>query len=163
MSRFGIVPRDVPVQRSLALCAPRMRTAVERMLAMLEGGPTEAVFETLRTAERQRYLYGFGRAYDDGRGRVTQAATHLQSWHGFGLAVDIVEKDATPWNVPVGFWNAIGDAARANGLFWGGAWNTPDLPHVQWKQCPASPTDADRELLARAGMPAVWEKYGAAA
>ena len=37
------------------------------------------VAETLRTDERQEFLYGFGRDYDDGRGIVThsRAAT---SW-----------------------------------------------------------------------------------
>lgn len=161
MARFGKVPREVPVQRSLDLCAPGFARKVRAMLADLEGGPEETVFETLRTADRQSFLYGFGRDYDDGRGRVTNAPTNLTSWHAFGLACDIVEKDATPWNVPVGFWNALGDAARKHGLFWGGSWHTPDLPHVQHGKCPASPTDEDRALYRLAGMEAVWAKYGA--
>lgn len=131
------------------------------MLAALEGGLPEHPFEWLRTAERQTFLHGFGRRYDDGRGKVTAALTHLNSWHGFGLAVDIVEKDATPWNAPVSFWNAIGDAAEANGLSWGGRWHRPDLPHVQWGPCPKSPTDEDRALYLSKGIEAVWVKYGA--
>lgn len=162
MPKFGIVPLEVPVQRSLDLCAPRFAAAVRAMLADLAGDREEWAFETLRTPERQRFLYGFGRDYDDGRGKVTNAQTALYSFHGYGLAVDIVEKDATPWDAPIGFWNAIGEAAEKHGLTWGGRWRTPDLPHVQWGKCPKSPSAADRALFESGGMRAVWQKYGAA-
>ena len=161
MPRFGAVPREVPVERRLSLCAPAFCAAVEAMLESLRGGLDEHAFETLRTDERQTFLFGFGRNYDDGRGRVTNANSALSSWHGFGLAADVVEKDATPWNAPVSFWNDIGDAAERHGLTWGGRWSRPDLPHVQWGKCPASPTDTDRELFRARGMQAVWAKYGA--
>jgi peptidoglycan L-alanyl-D-glutamate endopeptidase CwlK len=161
MPRFGSIPREIPVERRLAICAPAFCAAVEAMLASLEGGLDEYAFETLRTEERQSFLFGFGRNYDDGRGRVTNASSALSSWHGFGLAVDVVEKDATPWDAPVSFWNDIGDAAERHGLTWGGRWSRPDLPHVQWGKCPVSPTDADRELFRTRGMQAVWAKYGA--
>ena len=39
---------------------------------MADAGHNAKVFETLRTAERQEFLYGFGRQYDDGRGTVTK-------------------------------------------------------------------------------------------
>ena len=161
MPKFGRVPDEIPVERRLTVCAPAFCAAVEAMLASLSGGREEWAFETLRTDDRQAFLYGFGREYDDGRGRVTNASTALNSWHGFGLAVDIVEKDATPWDAPVSFWNDIGDAAEAHGLTWGGRWSRPDLPHVQWGRCPTSPTEADRTLLRTKGMQAVWKKYGA--
>lgn len=162
MAKFGIVPVEVPVQRSLDACAPKFATAVRAMLATLAGDREEWAFETLRTRERQRFLYGFGRDYDDGRGKVTNAQTSLYSFHGFGLAVDVVEKDATPWDAPVSFWIAIGDAADAAGLTWGGRWRKPDLPHVQWGgKTPQSPTDHDRALFESGGMEAVWRKYGA--
>lgn len=162
MAKFGAVPPEVPVTRSLDPCAPRFAAAVRLMMAKLAGGLSEQVFETLRTEQRQAFLYGFGRDYDDGRGKVTNARTALNSWHGFGLAVDIVEKDATPWDAPVTFWNLIGEAAVEQGLVWGGSWAKPDLPHVQWGKCPASPTDDDRKLFTEHGMEAVWRKYGAA-
>lgn len=171
--KFGTVPATVAVQRSLDLCAPLFAAAVQRTLARLVGGPTEMVFETLRTPERQSFLYGFGRDYDDGRGKVTKARTSLTSWHGYGLACDVVEKDTTPWAVPDGFWGALGEAAEAEGLAWGGRWThrsadgiivpAPDLPHLQWAVCPASPTADDIWLLHQSGLPAVWNKYGAAA
>ena len=154
-------PKEVPVQRDLNLCAPKFAAAVRAMMDELEGGPEERIFETLRTPERQAFLYGFGRDYDDGRGIVTNARTSLYSFHGFGLAVDIVEKDATPWNAPEGFWEAIGAAAKRNGLTWGGDWKKPDRPHIHWGKCPASPTSLDRALFTSEGMQSVWEKYDA--
>ncbi|HET6495486.1 MAG TPA: M15 family metallopeptidase [Polyangia bacterium] len=161
MPKFGVVPKEVPVERSLDVCAPKFAIAVRAMLKDLEGGRSEWAFETLRTPERQRFLYGFGRDFDDGRGKVTNAQTSLYSWHGFGMAVDVVEKDATPWDAPVSFWNEIGEAAERNGLVWGGRWRKPDLPHVQWGKCKASPDDHDRALYASGGLKAVWMKYGA--
>lgn len=161
MPKFGTVPPEVPVQRSLDVVAPAFAQAVWAMMLDLAGGLNEMVFETLRTPERQAFLYGFGRSYDDGRGKVTNAKTSLYSWHGFGLAVDVVEKDGTPWDAPVEFWAGIGKAAARAGLVWGGKWTRPDLPHVQWGTCPTSPSDIDRALVKRDGMRAIWHKYGA--
>lgn len=161
MPKFGTVPSEVPAQRTSAGSAPGFVARVEAMLQDLAGGLPEHPFEWLRTAERQEFLYGFGRDYDDGRGKVTAANTQLYSWHGFGLAVDIVEKDATPWNAPASFWNDIGDAAEANGLIWGGRWHRPDLPHVQMGGLTPSPGPGDRDLYEAEGIEAVWRRYGA--
>lgn len=161
MTRFGKLPKEVPAQRTSAGSAPKFVEAVTTMLNILAGGLPEMPFEWLRTAERQTYLYGFGRDYDDGRGKVTAARTALLSWHGFGLAVDVVEKDNTPWTAPVSFWNEIGDAAEQVGLVWGGRWHRPDLPHVQWDTRRATPTDADRRMFEAEGIEAVWRFYKA--
>src|SRR5688572_5940877 len=96
-------PREVPRIWSLDGLAPKMRRAVEAVLFDMK---KERVFETLRTDERQRFLYGFGREYDDiiaPRGPVTKAKTAMGGWHFFGLGVDIVEDDATPWVAPNAF------------------------------------------------------------
>ena len=162
MAKFGVVPVEVPACRTSAGSAPGFVRAVEAMLKDLAGGYEERPFEWLRTAERQAFLHGFGRTYDDGRGNVTNAATALLSWHGFGLAVDVVEKDATPWDAPPEFWKTLGATAEKHGLTWGGRWKKPDLPHVQWGKCPASPTDDDRLMFWAKGKEAGWAKYGAA-
>lgn len=164
MTRFGTLPKEVPAQRTSAGSAPAFVAAVGEMLATLAGDLPETPFEWLRTAERHAYLYGFGRDYDDGRGKVTNAKTALFSHHGFGMGVDIVEKDGTPWDAPPSFWQAIGDAADATGLLkWGGTWHRPDLPHVYWSAMPDSLAlaDDDRALFAAEGIAAVWAKYGA--
>jgi hypothetical protein len=127
---------------------------------MLELGFPARVFETLRTAERQSYLYGFGRQYDDGRGVVTKAKTNLRSWHGYGLAADIVHETRL-WSVKPLFWHMLGEVSESHGLTWGGRWKNPDRPHVQWGGCAVSPRATDTDMLLTLGAAAVWDAVGA--
>lgn len=162
MPRFGVVPQEVPVISRVNVLAPAMQTAVLAVIkGMADAGFKAKVFETLRTAERQAFLYGFGRDYDDGRGTVTKVQDVRKGWHASGLAVDIVEDDNSPWTAPQAFWQTLGKLAEANGLTWGGRWRFVDLPHCQWAKAPVSPTRLDIALLAEQGPEAVWAKYGA--
>lgn len=155
-------PKEVPVNRDLLVVAPKFRAALDKVLVLMrQDGFNPMVFETLRTNERQQFLFGFGRLYDDGRGVVTHSTTAFKTWHGYGLAADIVEHDKTPWVVPDGFWDSLGRAAAQCGLEWGGTWKFLDRPHVQWKRCPRSPTLTDRQMLETQGASAVWARYGA--
>jgi hypothetical protein len=151
-------PAEVPRQSSLDRLAPAFRRAVEAVLADV---PRTRVFETLRTEERQAYLYGFGRQYDDGRGPVTKAKSALNGWHAFGLAADIVENDATPWTAPNAFWQSLGLAYEKHGCVWGGRWRVVDLPHGQWQGCTVSPDAYIREMYQRDGIEAIWGEVGA--
>lgn len=154
-------PPEVRVERSLDVCAPRFAAAVRLVIADMQAlGMPVLVTETLRTAERQAFLFGFGREYDDGRGEVTRAPTHLTSWHGYGLAADLVHASRY-WNATEAFWIQLGKCARARGLTWGGGWKVKDRPHVQWGRCRTSPSAKARALLAAGGLPAVWEAVGA--
>lgn len=166
----------VPPNRDLTVLAPKVQRAVTAILAgMTQAGFRAVQFDTMRTADRQAFLYGKGRTVEQCQsagldsawawpdcpdGVVTKAASHLSSWHGFSCAVDIVENDNSPWNASQAFWNTLGKLARANGLTWGGDWKMLDLPHCQAKSVPVSPTPTDRLLLQTAGMQAVWAKYG---
>lgn len=156
--RLPLPPREVPVDRSLAQLAPQFRGAVARVLWQL---PTARLEETFRTPERQAFLYGFGRDYDDGRGIVTQAPTALYSWHGYGLGADLVHA-TMKWDAPRSWFRLLGEVAQAHGLTWGGTWKRPDLPHVQWGKCKDSPSDDARRLYAEGGLHAVWRAVGAA-
>jgi peptidoglycan L-alanyl-D-glutamate endopeptidase CwlK len=149
--------RDVPACRDPRVLAPQMQVA---LAALLVDVPEARVVETLRTPERQSFLYGFGRDYDDGRGIVTQAPTQLLSWHGFALAADVVHR-SLGWDVRASWFLHLGTVAESHGLAWGGRWRHPDLPHLQWGRCPATPTAEDRRLAVHEGLPAVWRKYGA--
>lgn len=161
--RLPAPPPEVPRVSSLDLCAPRFAESVRLVLAEMRArGWAVRVFETLRTAERQRYLYGFGREYTDGRGIVTQAATAEHGWHFYGLAADIVQDDATPWHAPKAFWNDLGTITEAHRLRWGGRWKMVDLPHVQWGACRVSPSAHARALYQQGGPAAVWRAVGAA-
>jgi peptidoglycan L-alanyl-D-glutamate endopeptidase CwlK len=160
--KFGTVPPEVAVQSDLSLLAPKFRAAVEATVRDMEAkGHKVRVFETARTAERQKFIYGFGRDYDDGRGVVTKVQDHLASWHGYRLAADIVEDDRDPWTAPQSFWNDLGVCSAAHGLSWGGNWAWKDLPHVQWGKCRKSPSSESRRLIEMGGVEAVWRAVGA--
>ena len=149
----------VPVQSGMSGLAPLFAEALAKTVAdMRLRGHQPLVFETMRTLERQRFLYGFGRTYDDPkpRGIVTHSDSNLTTWHGYGLAADIVEDDSTPWVAKPQFWNDLGECAEANGLTWGGRWKFLDLPHVQWGKCLRSPTKHAQFLIKNGGVEAVW-------
>jgi peptidoglycan LD-endopeptidase CwlK len=150
-------PKEVPAVRSLDGLAPKFRVALLTVLAQL---PDAMIAETVRTPERQAFLYGFGREYDDGRGIVTQAPTNLTSWHGYGCAADVIHR-RLGWDASALWFRTLGEVAKAHGLTWGGDWHRPDLPHLQWTGCTMSPTNEDRRLLASLGVRAVWESVNA--
>ena len=159
------------VNADLSNLAPLFRQAVEEALAKCNdpgraGGPLNAkVYEGMRSNARQAWLYAQGRTRPGDI--VTNASTSLTSWHGYGLAVDIVHA--------VRFWTPFGKDSRKNekwfadvaAIFkatrcnWGGDWTHPDTPHMQWGKCRPSPSDAARSLLGSGGVHAVWEAVGA--
>lgn len=154
--------------------APRFRAKVERVLQGLrDAGFDPIVFESLRTDERQWYLYGFGRDYNDGRVEDGQFVTNSQdgdeTWHHFGLAVDIVSRSKL-WRAPNEFWKKLHQLARANGLVSGADWDNDgymddwDKPHIQWgPPMRRSPSPRAARLEAQGGNAAVWREVGAAA
>lgn len=156
-------PAEVPVCRELSVLAPRFRLALGRALAEMHRlGFDPVVAETLRTPERQRFLYGFGRKYDDGRGIVTQVPTADLSWHGYGLAVDVISR-AHAWGAPPAFWTTLRAAVEHEGLVSGAAWAMRDLPHVQWgAPMRRSPSPRAAVLRDTQGLDALWRDVGAA-
>jgi hypothetical protein len=163
-------PGEVPVQSDTAVLAPRFRDAVARVVDdMRAWGYTPLVFEALRTNERQAFLHGFGRDYDDGRGIVTHSQTADDTWHGYGLAVDIV-CSRRRWSAAPDFWHVLGTSARRHGLVWGGDWNGDwsitdekfmDRPHIQWGAMRRSPSARAVELRKQGGLVAVWSTVSA--
>lgn len=161
--RLSRPPAEVPANRDLGALAPAFRDSLGRVLERLarQGYPAR-VAETARDDERQLYLYGFGRQYDDGRGVVTAAREARTSWHGYGLAADVIHATLA-WDAPAAFWAALARAARAEGLATGADWSTPDRPHVQWAAngTPASPDAQAWSLYDAGGVASVWRAYGA--
>ncbi len=156
-------PPEVPVDDSLDGLAPAFRAKVDELLARMKSkGHDPIVAESTRTNERQTYLYGFGREYDDGRGIVTHSKDADETWHHFGLAVDIISA-SKGWDASRRFWNDLGTIAAALGLSWGGAWRSfKDLPHIQLgSPMRQSPSPRAARLLADGGLPAVWAEVGA--
>lgn len=156
-------PSDIPAIKSLDGLAPGFSARVQNMLAnMIVDGWDPVIAESLRSDARQRYLYGFGREYDDGRGIVTHAMSGVHSWHRYGLAVDVISKKSG-WDASESFWQALGVAARNEGLVWGGDWTKiRDMPHVQFgPPMRQSPSSRAVQLFDNGGYAAVWKEVGA--
>ncbi len=158
MPIFGIIPPEPPRIASLDNCAPLFANAVKDVL--LDMGNQAIVYESTRTEERQKWLYGFGRDYDDGRGIVTNAITAKYGWHFFGLAVDIIHR-IHEWNADEHWWDGLEIAYNHHGLTAGRSWRMKDNPHGQWGKCRTTPSDLARELFQKGGNHAVWTAVGA--
>ena len=87
----------------------------------------------LRTFDDQDALYAIGRTIELDRSPVTNAQAG-QSWHNYGLAVDVVQiKDGNPlWTNPN--WSIIANEFKKEGFEWGGDFKSiKDKPHFQYR------------------------------
>jgi len=119
-------------ERRLKQLHPALAAAVRATIADLaDKGTVVEVVQGLRTFEEQDALYAKGRTAP---GQIVTQARGGESNHNFGLAVDLCPftNDKPDWNAPMAVWAAIGTAAMAHGLEWGGQWKKfLDKPHVQ--------------------------------
>ena len=145
----------------LDLLAPKFREAVEKSIADCNAmGLDATVYETFRSQDLQAEYFARGRTVIPPVDTVTNAASSLFSWHGYGLAVDVISR-AKAWSAGPGWFEQVAACFRVNGCRWGGEWKSKDLPHFQWGLCKPSPSDRARELIASGGVRAVWEAVGA--
>jgi hypothetical protein len=112
-----------------------------RVRALLEQCAIEGlsllVTQGLRTANEQDALYAKGRtAPPIGSKFIVTKAKGGQSYHNFGLAIDIVVLDAlgkADWNVAHPGWARAAAIGKSLGLEWGGDWKGfKDIPHFQY-------------------------------
>jgi peptidoglycan L-alanyl-D-glutamate endopeptidase CwlK len=149
------------VDRNLDALAPKFAAAVREALARCTADGLHAiVYEANRSAELQALYYERGRSVVPPSYTVTNARSNLFSWHGYGLAVDVIH-EAKGWDAAASWFAQVADHFRAAGCRWGGEWKFKDLPHFQWALCRPSPSDRARELLAAGGRAAVWQAVGA--
>src|SRR5688572_3865871 len=86
----------------LDLLAPMFREAVENAVAECRAnGLPVKVFETFRSNALQAVYFARGRTIIPPPKTVTNAMNNLNSWHGYGLAVDVVHETAL-WSPPEG-------------------------------------------------------------
>lgn len=157
MSAGGLV-----VNHDLGTLAPLFRGAVLAAIADCEdAGLDPYVYETYRSAELQTLYYARGRTIIPPERTVTNARSNLQSWHGFGLAVDVISR-RYHWDRPMRWFADVAAHFQAHGCRWGGSWKSPDPPHMQHGLCKPSPSDRAREILATSGIGEVWRVVGAA-
>ena len=149
------------VSRDLALLAPKFRAAVEAALAECQDSGLDAyVYEAYRSDALQALYYERGRTVIPPTAPVTNARNNLYSWHGYGLAVDVLSR-AKDWDMPESWFAAVAAIFARQGCNWGGQWKAKDLPHFQWGHCKPSPSDRARVLITTEGMGAVWAAVGA--
>jgi peptidoglycan L-alanyl-D-glutamate endopeptidase CwlK len=147
----------------LTLLAPAFRAAVDAAIAECNDGAHQLnamVYETYRSNELQAVYFTRGRTVRPPQEPVTNAMTSLQSWHGYGLAVDVIHKTKR-WGAGDAWFASVADVFKRHGCKWGGDWTHPDRPHFQWGLCKPSPSDQARELIRTSGVFAVWEAVGA--
>jgi hypothetical protein len=148
----------------LALLAPAFRAAVAAAVADCNAEPRALdamVYETYRANELQAVYYQRGRTVRPPETPVTNAMSNLYSWHGYGLAVDVIHRTKR-WGAGDAWFRAVAEVFKRHGCKWGGDWRSPDMPHFQWGLCKPSPSDRARALMRTGGVVAVWEVVGAA-
>ena len=151
----------VAVTRDPELLAPKFREAVDAALAECQLRGLDAyVYETYRSEELAILYFARGRTIVPPTRPVTNAPNNLYSWHGYGLAVDVISR-SRGWNQPESWFASVAESFRSRGCRWGGEWKQKDLPHFQWGKCKPSPSDAARQIIRTRGMEAVWEAVGA--
>ena len=141
-------------EKRLQQLHPALATAVRAMIADLAAqGTVVEVVQGLRTFAEQDALYAKGRTTP---GAIVTQARGGESNHNYGLAVDLCPftGDKPDWNAPMTVWAAIGAAAAARGLEWGGQWKKfLDKPHVQ---LPAITVKECARCYQAGGLEAVW-------
>ncbi|MDB4950936.1 MAG: hypothetical protein JWM27_3585 [Gemmatimonadetes bacterium] len=149
------------VNRDPARLAPAFRAAVQKAVDECNRRGLDAfVYEGFRSQELQKLYYARGRTVIPPHETVTNAATNLYSWHGYGLAVDVISQ-AHEWSVPDEWFGKVAAVFKQFNCKWGGDWKTPDLPHFQWGPCKPSPSELARQLIRTQGVEAVWKAVGA--
>jgi peptidoglycan L-alanyl-D-glutamate endopeptidase CwlK len=130
------------------------------------------VVQSTRTMSEQERIYNQGRTSP---GSVVSHAKPGDSYHNYGLAVDIVPRpyrSLPNWNPEGPLWDRIGAIGKSIGLEWGGDWSSKDLPHFQLTAAPLSElkaywnkfkavmpiavTPSDAGLVLAAGLAAAW-------
>lgn len=141
-------------ERRLQQLHPAATAAVRAVISDLAAqGIVVEVVQGLRTFAEQDALYAKGRTTP---GPIVTQARGGQSNHNYGLAADLCPftNDKPDWNAPMHVWAAIGTAAAAHGLEWGGQWKKfLDKPHVQ---LPAMTVKECASCFAAGGLDAVW-------
>lgn len=104
------------LNRDLALLHPAMRERVERLMADIQSAELPLrLFEGWRSPERQQELYAQGRTRP---GNIVTYARPWESYHQYGLAVDIVGfvNGGWTWDLPKGLWSEMHKLGAGHGL-----------------------------------------------
>lgn len=104
------------VNRDTALLHPTMRAKIVQVMATAEAeGLPLRIFEAWRSPERQAHLFTQGRTRP---GQIVTNAQPWESYHQYGLAVDIVGfvNGNWTWDLPTATWKRMHAIGADNGL-----------------------------------------------
>ena len=123
---------DIHSDRRIAKLHPEIQAMAKEFIirADRELGIKLRVASGLRTFKEQQDLYDKGRSKP---GKIVTNAKPGDSFHNYGLAIDVVEiKDGKAiWKNPR--WQQIADLAKSIGFKWGGDWKSfKDRPHFEF-------------------------------
>lgn len=123
---------DFHSDRRIAKLHPNIRAKAKEFIirAKKELGIKLRVTSSLRTFDEQEKLYNKGRTE---KGKIVTNAKAGESYHNYGLAIDVVEiKDGKAlWDNPN--WDKIAELGKSIGFEWGGDWRGfTDKPHFQY-------------------------------
>jgi len=105
------------------------------------------VCETYRTPQRQEKLYAQGRTEP---GSIVTQAKAYQSFHNYGLAVDLMLRDGSTIT------DSIASIFENLGFEWGGRWKSfKDYPHFQMSS--GRTIEQIQDLYQEGGMDLVWK------
>lgn len=121
---------------------PKFQPLVEKLVKnCLAEGISIKVYFGLRSWAEQDAIYQrpTNGKDDDGDGKIDEADEKVtnaragQSFHNYGLAVDVVPivGGKAVWNDGE-LWERVGKVGEALGLEWGGRWKFVDKPHFQY-------------------------------
>jgi peptidoglycan L-alanyl-D-glutamate endopeptidase CwlK len=129
---------------------PKVADGVSQMLTEAKArGLSVGLFCGLRTAEEQDKLFNKVPKVTNAKG--------WDSWHQYGLAVDIVFKDEKgnwTWNEKKD-WEGLGKIGEMFGFVWGGRWKFKDYPHFQMTGLVPNVKEAKR-ILDEKGIDVLW-------
>lgn len=92
-------------------------------------GITLRIVQGLRTFAQQQAIYNQGRTTP---GAIVTKARPGQSYHNYGLAIDVVPVKAEKLHWEYDF-HKLEPYAEKYGITWGGSWSTPDTDHFELK------------------------------
>lgn len=162
---MGFVQNDINFRKALSSCSPRIVEFLNRLnegeklkkdwVTLYSDGSGLRVVDSLRTGQEQRDLFRKGRSVESVElpssgiwalknpvliGNVVTSAWSGQSYHNYGLAVDVVfRKWGYQKSLKIGgvsysledFYRNVGivELAESCGLSWGGSWG--DVVHFE--------------------------------
>jgi peptidoglycan L-alanyl-D-glutamate endopeptidase CwlK len=135
---------EPPQSRDLNLLTPATKdAAIKFLIECARQGLALRVTETIRTRERQAWLYSIGRTHshpDSGSAAILTHAKPGTGNHETGRAIDVVPMIPSMVNggtfkptasYVYAYWEQIGRIGESCGFKWGGRWSKPDNPHFE--------------------------------